>query len=264
MKKKCNLLILTGGRSNAPLVDPVIERMRQEEWCSVDILELVPGNFIEGFKKTRRMFPHEKRFPGMRDYLPVGKNYDLVYIVGDRLEMYGGALACFYSNQPIIHLGGGILEGWSTWDELHRHSITMMATIELCEVNKSAIRIKEIWESIGKIRKYQYDYYESNELDEINIHVVGNLYLEGLDNIDESLVPSEEYDLALLNPETITKNPHIEILNELQGSSGNVILIEPNADPKIIEYGNHSGLERVKAERGVIFKYYKKIGRAHV
>jgi UDP-N-acetylglucosamine 2-epimerase len=42
-----------------------------------------------------------------------------------------------------------------------------------------------------------------------NIYIVGSTHLEGLE-IDESLVPNEEYDLVLINPTTLQKDNYWE------------------------------------------------------
>jgi len=128
---------------------------------------------------------------------------DAIYITGDRIEQHAGACAGFYENIKIIHYGSGITNTIATYDDISRHNIALMADLCLCEDHKSAFTTFNLRQTIGKI-----DPNHCNcgcRHDENNIHVVENLYLEGLETIDESLVPKEPYDLVLLNPETLSK-----------------------------------------------------------
>ena len=59
-----------------------------------------------------------------------GKTYDVVYLIGDRLEAYASALVAHFLKIPIVHYAGGqITEG--AVDNIYRYNISNLATIHL-------------------------------------------------------------------------------------------------------------------------------------
>lgn len=222
--KECNILIPVGGRSNEALVQPIIKRLLEQEWCNIVVIEIEAGNFIESYKKVR-----ENILKG---------SFDLVYIVGDRLEMFGASLAAYHNNVPIAHYGGGIIEGFSTFDEIHRHSISMMADIELCESEHAAGNVSQLWYLMNKFDPIECSLARNNieQYEHFNIHIVGNLYLEGLEDVDESLVPNKKYDLILCNPITHNIMENVKGFGPLIYDNEKIgVIIGPNPDEGFLE-----------------------------
>ena len=56
--------------------------------------------------------------------------YDAIYIIGDRIEAYGAALAAHFSKIPVVHFAGGqITEG--AVDNIYRYNISNLCYIHL-------------------------------------------------------------------------------------------------------------------------------------
>jgi len=100
------------------------------------------------------------------------------------------AMACasFHNKTPIAHYYGGVLnDPIATLDDINRHCISLWSDIQFVESNISAMCLENLFVSILK---------------KSNSHVVGITHMEDVE-IDESLVPKEEYDLVLYNPTTM-------------------------------------------------------------
>lgn len=54
--------------------------------------------------------------------------FDVVYIIGDRLEAYGAALAAHFMKIPVAHFAGGQLTNGAV-DNIYRYNISNIATI---------------------------------------------------------------------------------------------------------------------------------------
>lgn len=55
------------------------------------------------------------------------KVFDVIYIIGDRLEAYGAALAAHFSKIPVAHFAGGQLTNGAV-DNIYRYNISNLAT----------------------------------------------------------------------------------------------------------------------------------------
>jgi len=76
---------------------------------------------------------------------------DIILLLGDRVEMLGGALIGTYLSIPVAHIHGGELS--STVDGTVRHAITKLSHIHLPATEKSAERIKKMGEEEWRIFK---------------------------------------------------------------------------------------------------------------
>lgn len=73
----------------------------------------------------------EKDFVQLIDtlYGVLSKNpFDVIYIIGDRLEAYGAALAAHFLKIPVAHFAGGQLTNGAV-DNIYRYNISNIATI---------------------------------------------------------------------------------------------------------------------------------------
>ncbi len=179
-------IIITKGCRSDDFILPLIKALEADPFFSVNRLNLVPANFGASFE--------------IMEHACYAWKPDLVFITGDRVEQAGACNAIFLNNIPIAHLGAGVINDiGNNWDDVLRHNITSMAEIALCEDNISRNNTEKLWNAIGKISRKD-DYYWRN------IHVIGNPYADGLNNIDTSLCPDEPYDLILINYETINSD----------------------------------------------------------
>lgn len=223
--KKCVILLPQGCRSDEPLSDPIIKRLKQDDIFEVIVAKVNPNSFGDSYFKIKTLCLH---------YKP-----DVLFATGDRIEMCASASAAFHSNIPIIHYGAGITNTpLSTWDDVNRHVITLYSKIALCEDYSSAEFILDLWWRIKKIeipsicstgrnRKMQERQMEEI-MNNLHIYIVGYTHLEDIE-VDESLVPHEEYDLLLYNPTTMYGElPDLQIERK-------TIIIGPNSDPWLIK-----------------------------
>ena len=167
------VLVPVGCRSDEGLSAPVIKRLNGTD-IQTTTVDLVAGSHSRSYARTAARILCTER-------------PDIVLIFGDRIEMTAAAAACFNNNVPIAHVYAGINNNIATLDDVNRHVITAWSEIQFCESLKAVHKVCTIMGSIGK----------NND----NAHNVGITHLDDLE-ISEAVVPDEEYDLVLFNPET--------------------------------------------------------------
>lgn len=162
---------------------------------------------------------------------------DYVLVPGDREETYEVALRAFKDNKRIIHLwAGDVTSSWETHNDVYRHSITLMSAIQLCTNDTAKERVKSLCKSVNKI-------YMTT--------TVGNVMLDNIE-LDESIVPTDDYNLILYNPPTtLSRDKIYEEINQISGiiSKDNIhdIWIEPNGDKSsdiVFPFQNQKSLPR--------------------
>jgi len=201
------LIITKSCRSDFALSDPLIKRIEKDPFFELKILQLIPANFIESYKLTEQLIDEFKP--------------DLIVIIGDRIEVFGCGICALFKNIETVHLGAGITNNISTFDDLIRHSLTLFSSIQLCEDRESAKVVQSLFNSIKVGLR-------------ANSYIIGNPYIdEDLPELDFSLVPKEDYDLVLINPTTLIKD-NITIKQERIH-----IVIGKNPDPSIFYDGMH-------------------------
>lgn len=205
MDHKKRIIISCSNRAEAGILGPVVKRLSHH-------FEVIR------FEGTR----------GGPDMPVLGRIYDSAYalihetkpsavlVPFDRPEQIFVALAAYHLNIPVISLQSGDLSS-GTFDDTHRHSIALYATIHLCNSPKSAERTKELLKLAGKDPSHVYD-IESFSLDDLKI--------------DEGLVPPHPYLLVLYNPPTRFPGFIPKELKEIGTMLHKPTLwIEPNGDP---------------------------------
>jgi len=231
--RKCNILLPYSCRSDSALTQPIINRLEKEDWCNLTTIPLVPANYFDSFKRIEK-------------HLSLC-TYDLAYITGDRVEMGAAAQAAFLSNTPICHYGSGITNyPPSCYDDFIRHQIAIVSDILLCEDFNSYGRMKNM-EAILR-------------LNDKEIYIVGNLYLDDLPELDFSLVPTEPYDLILINAETL--NPTDFIITKIEVDNTLKIFIGSNPDKEITYDNIYFERDIKKGFPETHFRYYNNIPRS--
>jgi len=266
---KLRVLIPIGCRSDEGLSAPLIRRLRETDWCDCTTIPLSPANYIESYKIIEK-------------HLSLC-NYDLVIATGDRIEMEAFAKCAFLHNIPIAHFYAGVIDySFVLFDDILRHSITLMADIAFCEDRDSAYRVMKLWDSIGK---YKGKIKDPNSLDKNEIYNVGISHMDDLE-LDESLVPRyrycdkceilldckepngigciEPYDLVVYNPPThaselgnktlITKE--LDLLIKLLKLNKKTFFVDPNPDPY-----NHFIMEYIYSKNYHDFEFKYKLPR---
>lgn len=88
--------------------------------------------------------------------------FDVVYVIGDRLEAYAGALAAHFYRIPIVHFAGGQLTNGAV-DNIYRYNISNLASIHLV----TNIYAKERLDSCPIIEKSKVYLVGSSAIDNI-------------------------------------------------------------------------------------------------
>lgn len=122
----------------------------------------------------------------------VAKNFDFILAVGDRPEQVGGVLAAFHNKIPIGHLYAGDHNTIATFDDKHRHAITLYSDIQFCSCPESKDNCYNLMRAAGLVP---------------NSNLVGATHFDGK-NIEEiktneyGLHTNKPYILILINSET--------------------------------------------------------------
>lgn len=153
-------------------------------------------------------------------------DFDIVFCLGDRYEMFAAVIAGIPFNIQFAHLHGGE-KTLGAIDNIFRHAITLASKIHFVSCNEHAKRVSELIESKD------------------NIFNVGSLSLDNLTN-QHLLSKKEFFDmfgvdlnkktiLVTFHPETISSKLNEEYAEELSSAltelkSYKVLITLPNAD----------------------------------
>jgi len=226
------ILVTQGCRSDKGLSDPIISRLLGKR-CAVRVLDLIPADY-------------EKSYLVMDDYLKMHEKPDLVLITGDRVEQCAAATSAFLNNVKIAHYGAGITNTIATYDDILRHTITLMSDIQLCENVAAQWVVWDVMKAVGLTP---------------NSYNTGTTHLDDI-IIDESKVPTvkphwidgdgytRRYDLILYNtPTKCDYSADIAAIRELIGDSYSVLVggnPDGNAETELCEWVDewHENLPR--------------------
>ena len=89
-------------------------------------------------------------------------DYDAVFIVGDRLEIFGFVTAAYICGVPIVHYAGGDIVNVPFFDTNIRHAITKLANVHFTTNPESASVVEQMGEELWRIKSignltYAYD-----------------------------------------------------------------------------------------------------------
>jgi len=181
MKRKKNIICVTGTRADYPRVKPVLNMLKLDKSIKLSLyvtgqhLEKDFGKTINEIKKDKfkilrkiKIFSKNDKLLGMNqaltrcikkisNYLCLDKP-DLVLLTVDRIETFGSAIAAFTSNFPIAHIQGGEVTG--TMDETIRHCVTKMSHIHFAATEKSRNRIICMGENIKNVHNVGCPYVD--------------------------------------------------------------------------------------------------------
>jgi len=162
------LVVVTGSRSEAGLLAPLIEEFRQRS--GVELTVAATGDHLSSAVSREDLslllgFSVELLVPslvsqagvvdvagsvaeGLRGFtsLLTELKPDLVMVLGDRFETYAAALACHLTNTPLAHIHGGEITLGSMDDSL-RHSITKFARLHFVAHEEYRRRVIQLGEA---------------------------------------------------------------------------------------------------------------------
>jgi GDP/UDP-N,N'-diacetylbacillosamine 2-epimerase (hydrolysing) len=153
-------------------------------------------------------------------------DFDLVFCLGDRYEMFAAVIAGIPFNIPFAHLHGGE-KTLGAIDNIFRHAITLASKYHFVSCKEHGERVAELTESKD------------------NIHDIGALSLDNLNSLP--LISKEDFDskfgvdlnlptiLVTVHPETVTPEMNQLYIKELADTllalkNYQVIITLPNAD----------------------------------
>jgi GDP/UDP-N,N'-diacetylbacillosamine 2-epimerase (hydrolysing) len=171
------------------------------------------------------------------------QEFDVVFCLGDRYEMFGAVIAGIPFNIRFAHIHGGETT-MGAIDNVYRHCLTLASNFHFVSTEHYAKRVEQI---LGNAE---------------NVVVTGSLSLQNLDQI--SLLSVEAFNekwgidlsvpsiLVTVHPETvdvssneINLNEVVKAIEALIGQSYQVIITMPNSDTQGSVFRN--GFTRLKA-----------------
>lgn len=239
MKK---LIFLSGTRADFGKVEPIAKAAQESGY---DVIFFVTGmHMLEKYGLTKvevhRTFANVAEFVNQRqgdtmdtilsktvlgfsDYVMEEKP-DVVFIHGDRVEAFAGAIVCSTNYIPCVHIEGGEVSG--TIDEMFRHCNTKLSSSHLVSSENAKRRVMALGEP------------------EERIHVIGSPELDihlqpsgvSLDEVRERYqITFEEYGICVFHPVTSECDSigqqATDLFSSLDRSGREFVIIAPNNDP---------------------------------
>lgn len=166
-----NIAIFSSHPAERGLLQPLIKQLETHPAFDLKIFSLrPPARFDTNYAVAHNRLKHNPP--------------DIVLIPCDRLEALAAAIATFDMGLPIIHFHAGDT-GTVSRDETHRHAISLMAAIHLCNGQSARKTVINLLTAVGREHDLVFD--------------VGSTIVDDID-IDTSLCPECPYDLVLYHP----------------------------------------------------------------
>lgn len=274
MKK--NICIISGSRADYGLLRPLIKKLEKSMFFNLQLVvtgshtSKIHGNTISEIKEDNFFINDiikttitsdspvaiSKLLAKGIDKFTISLNKlkpDLIFILGDRYEIFSACISAFLLNIPIAHHSGGeVTEG--AFDDSIRHSITKMAKIHFVSAQEYKKRVIQLGENPK------------------NVHVVGSFGVENFKTIKllcrgdlEKKINfrfTKKTLLLTFHPETLDLENTISNFTELLAALDlnkeiSIIITLPNADTfnlKIIKIIN----DYIKKRSNV--KIFKSLG----
>ena len=231
-----NIALISCGRSDYNICLPLIKKLNSESNISLDIIaagtHMLPeyGNTIDLFGKDGLKVKHIVNTISNDDsskgisismadtitsFTDIWDNnrYDLVFVLGDRYEMFAAASSTVPFNIPLAHIHGGETS-LGAIDDKFRHAITAMSTYHFTSNEQHRQRVIDI---VG-----------SDE----NVYNVGALALEFINELNIEPTYSNNV-LFCYHPETVNLNNGDsinEICDAIETMDSTFTILLPNND----------------------------------
>lgn len=250
------IAFITGARSDYGPFKSALEKISKDKFFELDIivhgmhlLKMFGNSIIEvrndNYGKIIKIKTIKKNVNKCDElsysinllYKYLKKNsYELIILVGDRLETYAAALATHFVKIPILHYGGGHFTKGAV-DNIYRYNITNLSKYHLTTSKEAYERLKS-YKSINE----NYVYFTgSPTVDAIK------KFLKRPDNIDLYIpeLKGLKYVLMTFHPVTLAQEPIVNIMKSsiehLIRNKINILITYPNNDEKskdIIDFIN--------------------------
>lgn len=216
-EKNFNLDIIVHGMHLMKLYGNSVEEIKKDKFGKIIKLNTLKKDI----NKSDEMI---KTIKVLHNFLK-SSSYDLVILVGDRLETYAGAIASHFAKIPILHSGGGHITSGAV-DNIYRFNITNFAKYHFT----TSIKANDCLKNIPSINKDKLFFIGSPTVDAIKKFLKSPLRIE-------LFVPdllNKRYVLMTFHPLTLIKEPIVEILeasiNFLMKKNISVLITYPNND----------------------------------
>ena len=212
------ICIFSSHRAERGLLQPLIDKLQAHPGFDLDLFSLAPESDFAA------------NYIGARNRL-MTQRPEVVLVPCDRKEALAAALAAFDMDLPIIHFHAGDT-GTVSKDEVHRHVISLIASVHLCNGPTARDTVVDMLDAINRTTLHVYD-VGSTALDDVEV-------IESPDGV----VP---YDLVLYHPPRNEPELINEELDEIESiittnivyedghaedvSYRRVYWIHPNGDP---------------------------------
>lgn len=154
---------------------------------------------------------------------------DFILAVADRPEQVGGVLSAFHNKIPIGHLYAGdhntISNEITTFDDIHRHAISLYSNIQFCSCAESKNNIISLFDTVRLTP---------------NANVVGATHFDNVDmeKVHKIQYPPYKYALILINSETSGNDDQL-IIDTVSSAlkyknTHHFIILAGNGDSEII------------------------------
>ena len=272
MKKIC---FITGTRADYGLIKPVMQKFKNSNDFKICVVvtgmhlshefgytidEIKNDNFIihqevETLLSSDTTVGISKSFSlGVLSFSEYFNNIkpNLIFVLGDRYEIFAACVAAMFANIPIAHHSGGELTEGS-YDEQIRHSITKMSHIHFVAAEEYKNRVIQLGENPS------------------SVHNVGGLGVENINSIKYETKTTLQKKLGLkfkeknllitYHPETLNpnkaENQILELINTLVTLKNTLLIFTmPNADKESKQI--YKKLENFSNNENV--KIYKSLG----
>ncbi len=245
MKK---VLVVSGTRSEYGLVKPVMEAINKSKSMKLQTvvtgshLSKVFGSSVKEILKDRFKINAKVKLPlsddtneGMSKLLgkAVGKftkvfrklKPDIVLILGDRVEVFGAALACFYMNIPVAQMHAGDRSVGGHLDDSARHAISKLSSLNFAATKKSYDRLIKMGEEKSRVFHVGAPGLDS---------IMNRKYLEKKDLFEKLGLEDRETILILFHPVTTEVKGSIRAIESIMSAVNELdkqaAVIFPNAD----------------------------------
>lgn len=154
------------------------------------------------------------------------QNFDLVFCLGDRYEMFAAVIAGIPFNIPFAHLHGGE-KTLGAIDNIFRHAITLASKYHFVSCKEHGERVAELTESKDNI--FEIGALSLDNLTSLTLLSKEDFYIKFGVDLDEQTI------LVTVHPETVTPEMNGIYVEELTTTllelkNYQVIITLPNAD----------------------------------
>ena len=167
------------------------------------------------------------------------KKYDFLIILGDRRELPLIALAAFYLDIKIVHIGAGeFADGLPAYDQIIRPIISLLSKYQICFSKDAKTQVDNLFEGISYLKPKSFN--------------VGNAVFADIDISKFKKPIKEKYDMVLLHPQSLSKKNTEDDVKKLKR-----ILAKNNKKIVIVKGNKDKNFE-------IIENFYQKINKKNI